>query len=192
MTPVRGGERRLGRNAERLRRARAAPGRRPRRPPAPVSALALPLLITTARTPSPGAAAAASCTGAAWARLTVKQPAAEHGTSLTTSARSFRAGLIPAWSPAKRKPLGSFTDETPGAGSRPVRLGEPEHEVQVLHRLAGGALDQVVDGGDDHDPPRIEVGLGRGDGHRRPRRSHRPAMETCSGPSSTSTSGSSR
>src|SRR4029079_12812582 len=58
----------------------------------------------------------ASWTGAAGARLTVKQPAADAGTSLTTRARSFRAGLMPAWSPAKRNP--STVTETPPGPAR--------------------------------------------------------------------------
>ena len=52
------------------------------RPSGPVSALALPLLTTTAWTPDTGSRASASSTGAARARLRVKQPAAEQGASL--------------------------------------------------------------------------------------------------------------
>ena len=52
------------------------------RPSGPVSALALPLLITTARMPSAGRRFSASMTGAALARFAVKQPAAEQGASL--------------------------------------------------------------------------------------------------------------
>ena len=52
------------------------------RPSGPVSALAFPLLITTARMPSDGRRFSASITGAALARFCVKQPAAEQGASL--------------------------------------------------------------------------------------------------------------
>ena len=49
------------------------------RPPGPVSALALPELMTTARIPSAGTRARPSSTGAAAALLTVKTPAAAAG-----------------------------------------------------------------------------------------------------------------
>ena len=52
------------------------------RPSGPVSALALPLLTTTARIPSAGSRFSASRTGAAFARLRVKQAAAAQGDSL--------------------------------------------------------------------------------------------------------------
>ena len=42
------------------------------------------------------------------------------------------------------------------ASQQPRALVEPEHDVQVLHRLAGRALHQVVDGTDDEHAP---VGL---------------------------------
>ena len=83
------------------------------RPSGPVSALAFPLLMTTAWMPSAGTRFSASMTGAALARFCVKQAAAEQGVSLYTSARSLRFGLIPACMPAKRKPAGTFTVETP-------------------------------------------------------------------------------
>ena len=51
-------------------------------PSGPVSALALPLLITTARMPSEGRRFSASSTGAALARFWVKQPAAAQDDSL--------------------------------------------------------------------------------------------------------------
>ena len=47
-----------------------------------------------------GTRARASTIGAAAARFFVKQPAAAHGSSLTTSATSRRTGLSPAWTPA--------------------------------------------------------------------------------------------
>src|SRR5467141_4467913 len=84
-------------------------------PSGPVSALALPLLITTARIPSAGSRFSASRTGAALARFWVKQPAAEQGVSLYTSARSLRFGLMPDCMPAQKNPLGTFTDGTPAA-----------------------------------------------------------------------------
>ncbi len=89
-------------------------------PAGPVSALALPLLTTTARIPSAGSRRRASSTGAARASFTVKQPAAAQGPSLTTRARSLRAGLSPACTPAKRKPAGTFTARSSAARtSRP-------------------------------------------------------------------------
>src|SRR5215471_12572245 len=39
-------------------------------------------------------------------------------------------------------------------------LGEAQHEVGALDRLAGGALDQVVEGGDGHHPAGAGVGPG--------------------------------
>src|SRR5918998_4155882 len=44
-------------------------------------------------------------------------------------------------------------------------LGQVEHQVGALHRLARGPLDEVVEGGQRHHPPGAGVGQG-GDVHR--------------------------
>ena len=150
-----GGEDGFRRDAQRARRAPDGPGTTSFRPCSPVSALALPLLTRMARMPVAGSRGSASCTGAAWARLMVKQPAAAAGTSLTTSARSFFAGLMPAWRPANRKPW-TFTAR-PRGGLERGPLGQPQHEIEVLDRLARGALEEVVDGGDHHHPAGVEA-----------------------------------
>ena len=85
-------------------------------PAFPVSAFALPLFTTTARNPLAGKRESQSMTGAARARLVVKQPAAEHGTSLATSARSFLCALIPACPPENLKPIGVGVGALIGAG----------------------------------------------------------------------------
>jgi len=77
----------------------------------PVRALALPLLITTARIPSEGSRSRRRGPGRL-ARFCVKQPAAEQGVSCYTSARSLRFGLMPACMPAQRT-LGYFHGGTP-------------------------------------------------------------------------------
>lgn len=75
-------------------------------PSGPVSAFAFPLLMTIARTSRAGRRAAASRTGAAREAFCVKHPAAAHGASLATRARSLRAALMPACTPAYEKPRG--------------------------------------------------------------------------------------
>src|SRR5262249_23636546 len=80
-----------------------------RSPSGPVNALALPLLATMAWMFPAGRRAAASRTGAAFAALTVKHPAAAHGDSLKTSARSFRAVLMPQLIPEYVNPRGVLT-----------------------------------------------------------------------------------
>ncbi len=81
-------------------------------PAGPVSALALPALMTTACTPAIGSRFSASSAGAALARLTVTTPAAAQGSSLVTRARSLRCGLMPAATPENLNPIGSFTGRT--------------------------------------------------------------------------------
>src|SRR4051812_38169749 len=76
-------------------------------PSAPVAALALPALITTARTPSDGTRSRSHRTGAAHPRLVVNVPAALHEPSAAKTARSSPPdGLIPALTAAARKPAG--------------------------------------------------------------------------------------
>src|SRR5204862_8237978 len=82
-------------------------------PPAPVAALALPELRTTAA----AWAEASRCrrdtkTGAAATRLVVNTPAAGTGrpSLVATTARSGRPdGLIPAWPPAAENPFAAVT-----------------------------------------------------------------------------------
>jgi hypothetical protein len=79
-------------------------------PCAPVAALALPALMTTARMSPAGTRARSHCTGAAAIRFVVKVPAAEHGLSATSTARSgVPDALIPARTPAARNPAGTAT-----------------------------------------------------------------------------------
>lgn len=82
------------------------------RPPLPVTALAQPELITTARIPSPLRLCRVfllTCTGAAWNLLVVNTAAAEHGVSEAISARSGKRVLeafTPTWVPDTWKPWG--------------------------------------------------------------------------------------
>src|SRR5215472_4300938 len=126
-------------------------------------------------------------TGAALTRLAVNTPAAAaDGPSLTTTATSGSPdSLIPAATPAARKPAGAVTltvfprsplgprpppharSLAPAArswrdpGSREAgRFGQAEHEVGVLNGLPGGALAEVVDGRDHGGP--AGPGVGRG------------------------------
>ena len=73
---------------------------------------------------------------------------------------SSPSGLIPAATPAARKPLGSAWaparvtnsgDSTQREAKKVIealRLRQAQHQVEVLHRLAGRALPEVVDGGE--------------------------------------------
>ena len=66
------------------------------------------------------------------------------------------------------------------AHRRPVRLVDAEHHVQVLDRLAGGALPEVVDRGEhEHAPVRQPRSRGCGRGSCRARRA-RPAARSAS------------
>ena len=109
---------------------RRAPGRR-----------RAPAATTAPARPSPGCAV--NTPAAAWC-----------GPSLTTSATSGAPdALSPAATPAARKPGGGGDAHgaTPFDGQA-GGLGQAEHEVGVLHRLAGRALAEVVDRADDDDP----------------------------------------
>ena len=74
-------------------------------------AFAQPAFTTIARARPPARCSLERSTGAAWARLLVKTPAALHGVSATSSARSCRPGLIPAGTAAARKPSGAVTPD---------------------------------------------------------------------------------
>ena len=157
---------RSSRPRPRRRRSRAA-RRRARRcawvswkPAGPVHALAPPELSTTAAHARQTAGPAGTrATGAAWKRFAVKTPAAAlSGPSLTTSATS--GGTVALQTPrhaggpeALRGAVTPVLTAPTPHGGQPGGLGEPEHEVRVLHRLPGCALAEVVDGAGDHDDP---------------------------------------
>src|SRR5690606_35841386 len=87
----------------------AAMRRASARPSGPVTALALPLLATTARSLPPATCSRVTCTGAACTLLVVNTAAAAAGTSDTMTATSLRLRLMPACTPAARKPAGAVT-----------------------------------------------------------------------------------
>ena len=93
-----------------LRRARA-------RPSAPVPALALPVLTSSARTAEPCARCSRhSCTGAAQKRLLVKTPATAAPSSSANTTRSRRLGLrTPAIATPMRRPGTANSDRGSGA-----------------------------------------------------------------------------
>ena len=76
------------------------------KPSAPVPALALPVLIKSARTPFPKARCSRqTCTGAAQNRLVVNTPATLTPSSSKTTVKSFRSSLrTPAWVTPMRTP----------------------------------------------------------------------------------------
>ena len=78
MTPVEATTTSAGRHST-ASATRRAVSRASRRPPSPVAALAQPALITMARAWPPARCSRETSTGAAWARLRVKTPAAAHG-----------------------------------------------------------------------------------------------------------------
>ena len=105
-----------------------------------------------------GAAPSASRTGAARAALTVKHPAAAHG-RLAVDERQVLAGrLDAAVDPGVREASRGLHARSPALmattrcrPSRPERLVPAVQQVEVLHGLPGGALEQVVDGADRDD-----------------------------------------
>ena len=130
------------------------------------------------RRPSPGGWPATARTGAAANRLGVNTAAAGTGpSSATISTRSGRPdALMPAVAPAARNPAGRCAARSTGgrstrhaAASERVgrerhgasgqlqqagRLGQAVDDVERLDRLAGGALDEVVEHADGEDPAR--------------------------------------
>ena len=121
-----------------------------------------PELAATARR-RPSSASRDTITGAPTRAFVVKRAAETVSGSLdATTPTSSPSGLMPAATPAARNPAGSPCGSSsvtcPGASTqrdlknvtRALRLGEAEHQVQVLHGLAGGALPEVVDRG-QHD-----------------------------------------
>src|SRR5918992_1194491 len=131
------------------------------RPPSPT--FEQPELAATARR-RPRSACFETMTGAPTRALVVKRAAdTVSGASETSTPTSRPSGLIPAATPAARKSAGracgSSSRTCPGASTQrerkkvtraarslePLRLGQPEHQVEVLHGLARGALPEVVD-----------------------------------------------
>ena len=122
------------------------------RPCSPVAALALPELSTTAAARPSARCRRLICTGAAATRLVVNTPAAVTGapSAVATIARSGAPdGLMPDASPPASNPWtdGDAHGMSPIVGRR-GGLGEAEHEVGVLQRLARRALHQVVERAD--------------------------------------------
>ena len=139
------------------------------RPRLPVAAFALPELTTTARSASSRQRVWHSSTGAASTPERVKRAALTvPGSEQTSSPRSGSPdGLIPAahaggaeagGQPAARDARSTRAGRLdPARGERltqALALVAPEHHVEVLHRLRGGALPQVVDRREDEDPAR--------------------------------------
>src|SRR5690606_22277863 len=148
------------------------------KPAAPVAAFAPPELRTTASRRPSAIAWRLQMTGAATTRLDVNTPAAVNwGPSLTTSATSgLPEALRPAVTPAATNPWGCVTLTMPPLPARRSRphsfprrsrrhprggesrcLRQPEREVHALQRRARGALDEVVERADRHDPARLGV-----------------------------------
>ena len=121
------------------------------RPCSPVAALALPELRTTAAARPSARCRRLICTGAAATRLLVNTPAAVTGapSTVATIARSGVARLLDARGEAAGLEPGDGRDHgmSPIVGER-GGLGEAEHEVGVLQRLARRALHQVVERAD--------------------------------------------
>src|SRR3954451_12827225 len=128
------------------------------RPRSPVAAFALPDDSTTAAARPSVRCSRLICTGAAQARLVVNTPAAGAAvrSSVATIARSGAPdSLMPHAAPPAANPFGAVTliaGPPSRSRSRPHPddretggLGQPEEQVGVLHRPAGGSLDQVVD-----------------------------------------------
>ena len=139
-------------------------------PCSPVAALALPELTITARTESCSSWSRQTRIGAAAAAFFVRR--IEDVTSSESQATSPRSVLPssfrPQGTPPARKPgassFGSSCSTPAGASthfdrkkcpsliSEPQPFVEAEDQVQVLDRLAGRALPEVVDRGEDEDP----------------------------------------
>ena len=121
-------------------------------PAAPVAAFAIPELITTACGSASSRWRRETSTGAACTRLVVHTaPPTARGTE-RTSARSGDALPDPSGDAARLEPesRGHGHQTSTPESRRPGGLVEAEEEVDVLDRLAGGALAEVVDRADDH------------------------------------------
>ena len=125
------------------------------KPSGPVQAFAPPEFRMTARSRPSASTCWDHSTGAALTRLVVKTPAAaKSGPVFSTRARSGRPlDFRPAARPAGRKPgcRGDAHGATPTSGQT-GGLRQSERQVHALHRAAGGALGQVVQGGDGDQP----------------------------------------
>ena len=122
-------------------------------PRSPVAAFATPELITTACGSASARCSRLTCRHAAWTLLRVNIAAPTARGTERTIARSFRpCRRIPAATPEATNPFAAVTLIPETLPSRkPGRLPQPEREIQVLHRLPGRALAEVVDRA-DHDP----------------------------------------
>ena len=113
--------------------ASAAQQRRARsRPSAPVPALALPVLTSSARVPVPEARCSRqSCTGAAQKRLRVNTPATEAPSSSAMTIRSGRFGLrMPALATPIVRP-GTACSDAGSGGSRLTGMQCPRRGVEA-------------------------------------------------------------
>ena len=146
-----------------------APRRRPA-PAAPVAALALPLLSTTAAARPPVAArwAAVVTHGGRGHLVLGEDGGGGHGRRRRRWPRARGRGrprLDPAGHPGGRRTRGGGDAHgyTPTSG-RPVVSGRPRSEVGALDGLARRPLDEVVDGADGDDPAGalVEAGGERG------------------------------
>ncbi len=95
--------------------------------------------------PRAAAAPSSSRIGAAFALFTVRHAAAAHGTSLYDQREVLADRLDPGVQPGEEKPRRRLHGWNPRSEREPEPFLEPEHQVEVLHRLTGGALHQVVD-----------------------------------------------
>ncbi len=101
-------------------------------PRTPVHAFAFPLFRITARILPFFKCCWLTRTGPALTWFVVKAPAASAGRIETSSAMSFsRPGLIPAWTPAARKPLGEVT--FPSRSQEKVLLTNPAPPPPPTH-----------------------------------------------------------
>src|SRR5215207_816536 len=149
-------------------------------PGEPVAALAEPALTTTARRRA-RSRPRLRITGAEGRGLRVSARAEATGPSAARIPRSSAPDALrpQATAPARKpgvvvtdppgtgsRPSGARTQSSrPTGGKRPIRasreqalgLGSARHEVEVLERLARGALAQVVDDGEDRDPAAARV-----------------------------------
>ena len=152
------------RDAERHAPTRSAVAWVSWKPAGPVQALAPPELRTTASTrPSAHAPAAVQSTGAALTRLRGEDAGGGLRRPVVDDERDVEhaAGLQPggdAGGPeARRRGDAHGVRHRRPIAVRPAVSARPSDEVGVLDRLAGGALDEVVERGDDDGAAAVRV-----------------------------------